>query len=69
MSVLGKLTPRERQIAGALADGRVLKEIAERLRISINTARNHLKTIYLKTGARNQAQLVRLVMLERMENG
>jgi len=43
-----KLTPREQEVLALLARGYLYKEIAANLGISINTLRNHLRTIYDK---------------------
>jgi len=43
-----KLTPREKEVLTFLAKGYLYKEIASTLGISINTLRNHLRTIYDK---------------------
>jgi DNA-binding CsgD family transcriptional regulator len=56
------LTPAEAGIAAALADGFTLRTIARQRRISFETARTHLKRIFDKTGVRNQAGLVRLIL-------
>lgn len=56
------LTPAEGNIAGALAEGKSVDEIVSTLRISLNTARTHLKNIYAKTGTTRQAQLVSLLL-------
>lgn len=56
------LTPAERAVAIELLDGCGLKAAAERLGISIATARTHLSHIFAKTGTHRQAQLVRLLL-------
>lgn len=43
-----KLSPREQEVLDLLAKGYLYKEIASHLGISINTLRNHLRTIYDK---------------------
>jgi DNA-binding NarL/FixJ family response regulator len=43
-----KLTPREQEVLNLLAKGYLYKEIADHLGITINTLRNHLRTIYDK---------------------
>lgn len=55
------LTGREAQIAALLAEGLSLAEIAERLRLQIGTARNHLKRIFEKSGTRRQGELIALI--------
>jgi two-component system response regulator DesR len=52
------LTPRERQVLRAAADGSVNAEIARRLLLSEGTVRNYLSTAIQKTGARNRAEAV-----------
>jgi DNA-binding CsgD family transcriptional regulator len=44
-----------------LAVGHDVKSTAARLRISVNTARTHLKSIFSKTGIASQAELIRRV--------
>jgi len=52
------LTPRERDVLNAAADGSVNVEIAHHLRLSEGTVRNYLSTAIQKTGARNRAEAV-----------
>jgi DNA-binding CsgD family transcriptional regulator len=55
------LTPREAEIAALLAGGRDLPAIAMALALGLGTVRFHLKRVFDKTGARNQAALVALI--------
>lgn len=55
------LTPAESRLAALLATGTSIASAAERLRISRETARNHLKAIFSKTGVHRQSELVTLV--------
>lgn len=55
------LTPSQAEVAARLADGLSLTEIADRLRISPNTVRAHLRSIFAKTGVKRQSQLIQLV--------
>jgi DNA-binding CsgD family transcriptional regulator/PAS domain-containing protein len=55
------ISPREAELATLLAGGLELSEVAQRLCISIHTARTHLKAIYGKTGIGSQADLVRRI--------
>jgi DNA-binding CsgD family transcriptional regulator len=50
------LTPREFAVLQLLADGSSNREIASRLKITENTASNHVRSILLKTGAANRTQ-------------
>jgi DNA-binding CsgD family transcriptional regulator len=52
------LTNREADVAMALGEGLNLAEVAERLRIGVGTARSHLRSIFAKTDARRQAELI-----------
>ncbi|MFI0722385.1 response regulator [Streptomyces sp. NPDC021224] len=54
------LTPRERDVLSAAADGAVNAEVARRLGLSEGTVRNYLSTAIQKTGARNRAEAVRI---------
>lgn len=56
-----QLTGREWQIACGLADGERVRSIAQELRISQNTVRNHVKAAFSKLGVRSQVELVRRV--------
>jgi len=55
------LTPKEAALAARLASGMTLKEAAADARISINTARSYLDSVFLKTGTHQQSQLVALL--------
>jgi len=56
------LLPSEAKMAWAIASGRSIAEAAREMNISIETARTYSKKIYAKTGARNQAGLVRIIL-------
>jgi DNA-binding CsgD family transcriptional regulator len=60
------LTEREAQIAGLLAEGLSLPVIAERFHLSLGTLRNHVKSIFRKTGTRRQGELVALLCALRL---
>lgn len=53
---LARLTKREREVLQALADGLNDKEIAERLKISTETARTHMVNILGKLGVDSRLQ-------------
>jgi DNA-binding CsgD family transcriptional regulator len=55
------LTAREAALADQLRSGATLAEAAAALRMSLGTARTHLKAIFAKTGVSRQAQLVALL--------
>lgn len=56
-----QLTRMEATLAVSLAGGRSLVDAADTLGIAHNTARAHLRSIFAKTGARRQSQLVHLL--------
>lgn len=53
---LERLTPREREVLDALADGRTNKEIALRLAISPGTVKTHVERLIGKLGVRDRTQ-------------
>ena len=53
---LGRLTPREREVLQALAEGLNDKQMAERLHISTKTARAHMVSILAKLGVDSRLQ-------------
>lgn len=48
------LTPRQTDVLDLLATGMSNGEIAQRLRLSLNTVERHVSNVYLKVGARNR---------------
>ncbi|MGY3146632.1 DNA-binding CsgD family transcriptional regulator [Bradyrhizobium sp. USDA 3397] len=60
MEIFGT-TPAQARLASLLVEGKTLEEIACDMRISLGTARNHLKAVFLRTGTRRQAELVSLL--------
>lgn len=52
------LTTRETEILQLLAEGLLYKEIADRLRITIDTVSTHLKNIYRKLHVRSRTEAV-----------
>ena len=62
MRQLHDLTAAEARLAKLLAEGMTLKEAADRLGITSNTARWSLKQIFAKTGVNRQSELIRLLV-------
>ena len=56
-----QLTPREAALGGKLSEGKSVKQAAEELSISYETARTHLRRIFSKTGTSRQAELLVLI--------
>lgn len=55
------MTPAEAAVAGVAATGASVSGIALALHLSPNTVKTHLRRIFAKTGAKGQAELVRLI--------
>jgi DNA-binding NarL/FixJ family response regulator len=55
---MSNLTARETQILDRVARGFSNREIAELLRISEKTVRNHLTTVFSKLGLSSRAQAI-----------
>ena len=55
------LTPREREVLGLLSQGLGMKKIAEKLVISENTSRMHIKRIYSKLDIHKKEELYAIV--------
>ena len=51
-----RLTPREREVLQALADGLSDKEISENLHVGVGTVRNHLVSVFGKLGINSRLQ-------------
>ncbi len=52
------LTSREQEILVCLAEGLSNEEIANKLYISIKTVKNHVSSVYRKSGIRERTKLV-----------
>jgi DNA-binding CsgD family transcriptional regulator len=67
------LTPAEQRVAQAILEGYRLDEAANKLAISRNTARTHMKRIFAKTNTARQTDLIRLLLAgpgaHQLENG
>lgn len=57
-----ELSPREQEILGWLAQGFLIKEVANRLGIGFDTVRTHIRRIYEKLQVHSRAQAVAKVM-------
>ena len=53
----------EAKLAHGLASGQDLKEVAETMGVTIQTARTYLKNLFGKTGTNRQAELVRVLIM------
>ena len=59
---LDQLTPRERDVLEGVVDGKLNKQIADALDISVRTVELHRGRVLEKLGATNAADLVRMVL-------
>lgn len=64
---VSQLSPREREVLGLLADGLQGPEIAERLFLSLETVRTHIRNAAGKLGARTRVQAAAIVACAREE--
>jgi DNA-binding CsgD family transcriptional regulator len=62
LRALFDLTPAEAKLTRLIGQGATLTEAGLRLNLRSETVRSRLKTIFEKTGAHRQAELVRLVI-------
>jgi len=58
------LTPRQFQIAHAVADGKINKEIADELGISASTVKTHISSIFKQNGIKCRAELASMYTRE-----
>ncbi|MGR9197551.1 hypothetical protein [Rhizobium leguminosarum] len=55
------LTPAEAKIAGLLATGKELRDVADICNVTYETARTHLRAIFAKTDTSKQGELIALI--------
>ncbi|MDM4771925.1 helix-turn-helix transcriptional regulator [Solimonas sp. SE-A11] len=58
MPLTEPLTPREREVLDCLSRKMMDKEIADSLKVSINTVKHHLRNIYSKFGVGSRRRAV-----------
>ena len=61
-ALLGRLTPREREILDLVSRGITTREIADALRLSPRTVESHRASVANKLGTSSTAELVRIVL-------
>jgi DNA-binding NarL/FixJ family response regulator len=54
---LASLSPAQRRVFELICQGKANKEIADALKISVNTARNHVSAVMGRFGAHSRAHL------------
>jgi two-component system nitrate/nitrite response regulator NarL len=60
------LTPRERQVVSAIADGSTNRDIAQRYSVSADTVKHHLTNIFDKCGVSNRLELALFAVHHRL---
>jgi two-component system response regulator DesR len=60
-SPIAALSKRQLEVLGMLADGSTYDEISEKLFISVNTVKFHVRTIYLRLGVSNRTAAAKLL--------
>jgi DNA-binding NarL/FixJ family response regulator len=60
-SMVNDLTEKEYEVLGLICEGMTNRQIAERLFISINTVKTHIKSILLKLDVPNRSSAIALV--------
>ncbi|HSW11366.1 MAG TPA: LuxR C-terminal-related transcriptional regulator [Solimonas sp.] len=63
---LDSLSPREQEIARALAEGKTFKTVARQLDIAVSTVANHASRIYRKLGIYRREELVGLLQTSKI---
>jgi DNA-binding CsgD family transcriptional regulator len=63
------LSPAQARLAALLFDGRSVKDAAHELGITEGSARQYLKKVFEKTGARRQLDLIRVIEGALARNG
>ncbi len=59
---LDALSPRERDIAALMVDGRTNSEIARKLELSVFTVKNHISSILMKLGAQSRTEATSMLL-------
>jgi len=62
LQVIYRLTPAETRLAEALLENDTIESYALKNDISRNTVRTHLASLFAKTGAKRQAELIRTLL-------
>ncbi len=58
---INKLTEREFETLESIFEGMTNKQISNKLFVSPNTIKTHIKNLYLKIGAHSRAEIIRIV--------
>lgn len=61
LSSRGRLTPKEAEVLVLLSEGRTVRSISERLVVSENTTKSHIKSIYQKLDVHSRSEILELI--------
>lgn len=61
LTILFGLSAAEARVAAGIVEGLPVPALAERLHVSVHTVRTQLKSVFAKTGAQRQSDLVRML--------
>ena len=64
-TIAPRFTPREREVLALIAAGMSNKEIAERLFLSVNSVKTHVRSAYRKLGVSRRVDAARWVLTHR----
>jgi DNA-binding CsgD family transcriptional regulator len=62
LRALYRLSPTESRLADLLLHGHEVNEVSDRLKLTLETSRYHLKQVLAKTGTHRQSELIRLML-------
>jgi len=62
LRALYRLSPTESRLADLLLHGLEVNEVSDRLKLTLETTRYHLKQVLAKTGTHRQSELIRLML-------
>ncbi|WP_050476068.1 helix-turn-helix transcriptional regulator [Herbaspirillum rhizosphaerae] len=62
LQIIYRLTPAETRLAEALLENDTIESYALKSRVSRNTVRTHLASLFAKTGTKRQAELIRTLL-------
>ena len=69
VTALGRLSPREREILGLLANGWSNRRIAEECFLSLNTVRTHVQNVLVKLGVHSKLEAVAFALEHQVVAG
>lgn len=62
LRALYRLSPTESRLADLLLHGHEVNDVSDKLKLTLETTRYHLKQVFAKTGTHRQSELIRLML-------